>query len=208
MDGPRNRTNTSAMPLPTARTISPEDAEDLAAKAWPHFGDANASQQVMKVLRFTPQRRIVAVLANSLPFTHNSQINGCGGSRSLWKGFAPHAPRMENLAISLLAANVAVVQAFPCSCPLVQQHKLPRRAVLMPNARRSTLCLIDDYAAFAKESVDCREDRVLAGPDLSLTESHAQRTSSHAKSFCVFQCNYGRIHNTVFRAYDQADPFG
>ena len=50
IDGPRSRTNTSAMPLPTARTISPEDADDLAAKARPHFGDANASQQVMKVL--------------------------------------------------------------------------------------------------------------------------------------------------------------
>src|SRR3982074_2797539 len=68
-----------------------------------------------------------------------------------------------------------------------------------------------DHAAATvplKESVDCREDRALAGPDLPLPESYAQRTSSHAKSFCVFQYNYRRIHTTAFSAYDQADPFG
>jgi len=75
-------------------------------------------------------------------------------------------------------------------------------------ARRSTLCLIDDHVAFAKESVGRREDRVLAGPDLPLTERYAQRTSSHAKSFCVFQYDDRRIHNIAFSACDQADPFG
>jgi hypothetical protein len=102
----------------------------------------------------------------------------------------PTADRVnEALARFLRSRANDAGSGFECSYPLVQQHKPPRCAVLMPNARRSTVYLIDDDVAFAKESVDCREDRILAGPDLPLTESYAQRTSSHAKSFCVLKYN-------------------
>jgi hypothetical protein len=64
------------MPLPTARTISPEDADDLAAKAWPHFGAANASQQLMKVLSCSAMALPCLLILPRSPTIRKSAVSG------------------------------------------------------------------------------------------------------------------------------------
>ena len=167
------------MPLPTARTISPEDADDLAAKAWPYFGDANASQGYEGVEGFRNGASLRCLLIpHRSPTIRKSTVSGGIMSAFRSRNFGFGLPLATALSVSMWpAASSAYTPEQQAAC---SDDAFRLCGADIPDVDRVTACMVRRQDQL---SPGCRvyfrppepEPAVRAGMPLSIKPAASRR---------------------------------
>jgi hypothetical protein len=179
------------MPLRAARKISPVDLETLAGNGFSlFFALRSCGGRVMDPPAF-PQRLLVALLANSLPFNHNLQIHDFGGNHV--GGPVQEFPVRSDARHRVLGFDVAGGKRglHPRAAGRLQRDAFRLCSAEIPDIERVTACMIRNQAqlspgcrVYFRSSEPAREravTRVNAGRPLSLKPA-ASRKPVSAKS--------------------------